>query len=237
MARAHIKTISSAIRSEGENVSEIDRLADRVRAIGESLDWWNDKMVWALVLAAIAAFFVVLTTVMALKRGGQKDATQSELMKAKDRQLTIDLRDRDVKIAEAERVAAVANKAAEDEKLARVKIEGRLAWRHVDPKRFDEFVTRLKPFAGSTVVLDPIGGSNPEVEAFTEDLERLFPCCGLATATRRDSVSVRAYGRQMHNVKDEPSGTGCCRDNAEIPWVSNGVSSRATGCRAPGDWY
>ena len=82
-------------------MSEIGTLAERVRVIGQSVDWWNNKMVWSLILAAIAAFFVVLTTVMALKRSGQKDDAQSELLQAKDRQLAIDLKDKDLKSASA----------------------------------------------------------------------------------------------------------------------------------------
>lgn len=93
-------------------MSEIQLLTERVRALNQSTDWWNDKMVWALVLAAVAAIFVVLTTVMALKRAGQMNEAQSELIKAKDRELAVDLGDKGLKIAEAQRGAAEANERA-----------------------------------------------------------------------------------------------------------------------------
>lgn len=93
-------------------MSEIQDLTERVRVLSESTDWWNDKMIWALVLAAVAAVLVVLTTVMALRRAGQTSGAQSELIQAKDRQLAVDLSEKEGKIAEAQKAAGEANERA-----------------------------------------------------------------------------------------------------------------------------
>jgi hypothetical protein len=103
--------------SEGENVSEIQSLTFRARDLSQSVDWWNNKMIWALVFAAIAAVAVVATTYMALKRAKQLTVVQDKLLEAKDGQLTVDLKDKDVKIAEAGSRAAAAETKAEGFRL------------------------------------------------------------------------------------------------------------------------
>jgi len=152
MPRQEMSTISSATNSKGENVPEIDALGERVRLIGQSLDWWNNKMVWSLILAAISALFVVLTTVMALKRSGEKDEAQSELIQAKDRQLALDLGAKDMKIEEAKRAAAEANERAEHEALERAKLEAEFV---KQGPRFtllrthrDDLIKKLRSLAG-----------------------------------------------------------------------------------------
>jgi len=107
-------------------VSEIHDLEERVRALGQLADFWNNKMVLALFLAAVAAIFVVWTTVMALRRTGEKDDAQSELIRVKDRQLAIDLRDKDMKIADAQRAGSEANEKAEKEGFARAQLEAQI---------------------------------------------------------------------------------------------------------------
>ena len=77
-------------------------------------------------------------------------------------------------IANAQAEAAKANKAAEDERLARIKIEDRLAWRRVDPGRYLSFIEELKPFKGSVVFLNPLGNGDPETDTFTEDIAKLL---------------------------------------------------------------
>jgi hypothetical protein len=151
-----MNTISSAAHSEGENVSEIETLVERVRVLGQSVDWWNNKMVWSLGLVAIAAVFVVFTTVMALKRAGQKDDAQSELLGAKDRQLAVDLRDKDVKIAGAN--------------LARVKIEESIAWRRLTPQQQSEIGSALRVFGTHSASLWYGGAQDKEAETFALEI-------------------------------------------------------------------
>ena len=89
-----------ATKLEGENVPEIQSLTLRVNALNQSVDWWNTAMVWALVFAALAAVAVVVTTRAPLMRAKELGDVQAELIQAKDRQLTLDLKDKDSKIAQ-----------------------------------------------------------------------------------------------------------------------------------------
>src|SRR5712691_4395853 len=115
-----MSTTNNPATSEGENVPEIQVLTEHVRVLSQATDWWNALMIWALMAAAISAAAVVGTTMMALKGARQVAAAQSALIDAKDKQLALDLRDKDVKIAQAGKDAAEAN-------LARVEIEARVA--------------------------------------------------------------------------------------------------------------
>src|SRR5947207_7196996 len=74
-------------------------------------------MVWALVIAAIAAMAVVVTTYTALSRAKQQANVEGQLVDAKDKQRQLELRDRDVKIAEAGTKAAAAETKAEGFRL------------------------------------------------------------------------------------------------------------------------
>ena len=127
-----------ATKLEGENVPEIQSLTLRVNALNQSVDWWNTAMVWALVFAALAAVAVVVTTRVPLMRAKELGDVQAELIQAKDRQLTLDLKDKDSKIAQALKDSADANRTAESERLARVKIESKVAWRRLTQEQPDE---------------------------------------------------------------------------------------------------
>jgi len=105
-------TTTSPAVSRGENVPEIQALTERIRILNQATDWWNAMMVLALVLAAISAVAVVGTTMIALKRAKQVADAQSELIQAKDKQLDLDLGDKNVKIAQAGKDASTANRDA-----------------------------------------------------------------------------------------------------------------------------
>ena len=86
--------IHSGYKTEGENVSEIQSLA--IRDLSQSVDLWNQLMLWGLALAAITAIFVVLATRIVVNRTGQLSETQELLSAAKDRQLQSDLKGKDI---------------------------------------------------------------------------------------------------------------------------------------------
>jgi hypothetical protein len=124
--------MSKAITSDGENMSEIQSLTIRASDLGNSVDRWNSAMIWALVLGAIAAVAIVLTTRIVVVKAKQLAHVQSELLRAKDKQLTLDLKDKDEKIAEAGRIAGSANEraAAANERAANAQESLALAEQH-----------------------------------------------------------------------------------------------------------
>jgi hypothetical protein len=117
MTQQQSETMDKAITSEGEKMPEIQALTLRAQDFSQSVDRWNTAMIWALVFAAFAAIAVVVTTHMALKRTKQLADVQDELIQAKDKQLIIDLKDKDLKIADAGQRAAAAGQKAEEFRL------------------------------------------------------------------------------------------------------------------------
>jgi hypothetical protein len=112
---------------EGNGVSEIQTLTARAQDLVRSVDWWNSTMIWALVFAALAAVAVVVTTRIALTRAKQLASVEAQLVDAKDRQRELDLKDRDVKIAEAGTKASTAETKAEGFRLDIAKANERAA--------------------------------------------------------------------------------------------------------------
>lgn len=87
----------------------IESLTRRAGDLNNAVDSWNSAMILSLVLAALAAIAVVVTTRLALVRTKQLSETQAELLKAKDDQLALDLKEKDLRIAEANERANTAS--------------------------------------------------------------------------------------------------------------------------------
>lgn len=164
-----MSTTASPTTSEAENVPDIQALTQRILVLNQATEWWNTAMIVALVLAALAAIAVVGTTQMALKRAKQVGDAQSELIKAKDAQLALDLKGKDDKIAQALKDAADGNKATEDERMARVELEDKVAWRTFSDRQKMDFKTALDRFAGQLAECDFLS-SDTEAFSFSSEI-------------------------------------------------------------------
>lgn len=128
----HRATTDDAILSKRENVAEIQSLASQVERLSNAAEFWNKAMFWGLGVAAFAAVFIFITTRLVIMRVSQAREAQSELDKAKDRELQKVLREKDEEI--------------EKERLARVQIEQALAWRSLSPNDEKMLSGRLAHF-------------------------------------------------------------------------------------------
>jgi hypothetical protein len=137
--------IKNAMSPEEENVSEIQSLTDRVAFLNQSVDWWNTAMIWSLVFAAIAAVGVMVATRMVITRSKQLQDIQEHLIKAKDAQLSIDLRDKDHKIAAAGAKAIELEGQTEKLKAANLELEARFQPRRLtgeDSRKMSAILSR-----------------------------------------------------------------------------------------------
>jgi hypothetical protein len=123
-------------------MSDIQALTDRIRELNQAVDFWNNAIIWSLVVGAIAATAVVVTTRIAFQRAKQLADAQGELIQSKDRQLALDLADKDVKIAQAEEKAADAKASQQQVELELSKQKERAARAEQDLEK--EKLTRLK---------------------------------------------------------------------------------------------
>jgi len=182
--------IANAARSEVEKVPDIQSLIDRAQALSQKVDWWNNAMLWALAVAAIAAMAVGIATWKVVTKAKQLGDVQDELT------LTLRSKVATLEIAAGSTVKDLLNlqKAADDAKAAQQKVEIDLAKQReraaiaerallelqekIKPRRLSEeqkqaLVRLLSPeipiapriFSGMDV---------PDGEAFKQDFEDVF---------------------------------------------------------------
>ncbi|PYU22803.1 MAG: hypothetical protein DMG30_13680 [Acidobacteria bacterium] len=211
-----------ATSSEGEQVSEIEALASKVAQLSASADFWNKAMLWGLAFAALAAVFIVLTTRLAILRTSQAADAQSELEKAKDRQLTLDLKARDEHIAGVETElskqkerTATAEKAASDAALALEKFKQP---RSLSPKQQAELRTALKPFAGQNFAFAVF--PDPEPLTLLRVLNEVLKSAGwkrVPSQIQRDSggVLMEADGESAASISDSGIAAYLAPDDTE----------------------
>jgi hypothetical protein len=125
--------------SNGESMQEIQSLTLRIQRLGQDVDWWNTAMIVALILAALAAVAVVITTRMALVKAKELTDAQGGLDKAKDRELQQALKAKDEEI--------------EKERSARVQIEQALAWRSLSAEDESLISSQLLHFRGERIAV------------------------------------------------------------------------------------
>ena len=91
---------------------EIDSLAQRVNELNGKVDFWNHWMLVGLVLAAIAALWLAITTRLGIVRSKQLSIAQGLLESAKDRLYEADSKEKDARIADANEAAKQAEERA-----------------------------------------------------------------------------------------------------------------------------
>jgi hypothetical protein len=163
--------------SKGENVSsnidldlEIQRLMRESKERKDKVEFWdrwNIRFLWAAGAVAMFGGIVAISlaiTAIGVSTSNQKLLTTSEgLDRAKDDKLTLDLRTKDGEIAEAQRLAGIANQHAAELNTRNLELEKSLAPRQIAfiEKQGKSNIDPLKPFAGMNVIFDVI----PDFEA------------------------------------------------------------------------
>ena len=118
--------------------------------------------------------------------------------------------------AEALKQAADANRIAEQERLARIKIEERLAWRRITPKEHDSLILMLKPHAGATVELLKLG--DIEAGIFADDLIKTLRDSGwLVTVNFAGVMAPPPYGLQCSVNESLPAGEALANALKSLP--------------------
>lgn len=104
-------------------MSDIQSLARRAQDFGVKVDWWNDKIIWVLVAAALVALATVLATYMAFRRAKQFAGAQAELDAAKEKMLSDELHARKVELDKLGIELADAKKRQADAELKLEKLK------------------------------------------------------------------------------------------------------------------
>ena len=148
--------------------------------LGRGGEWWDTALILSLGIAALAAVIVLIATagsIIAHKREAEtsandleryKVATAENVAKAHERTASLENEASQARasIAEANAQAAEAVRTAEGERLARVKLEVRLAPRRLSQEEQNALADKLAAFKDirATVTAAP---STPESEMFS----------------------------------------------------------------------
>lgn len=173
-------------------VSEVQSLTSRVDALNQSVDSWNGVMLVALLFAAAAAFAVLITTRIVITKAKQLAEAQGQLIKIKDNQLTLDLRNKDEKIVAALADAARANEETAKAKLEQERIKAQIAFRRLSKEQHDRLVTLITGRSFKVEVSSPLGDA--EAAIFSLELERALKDGGLQVSSSINQWSTPPLG-------------------------------------------
>jgi hypothetical protein len=189
----------------GDNVSEIQSLASRAQELERSLNDLNSWYVGLVFLTVLLAAAVFLVQFLVIRKSRELAQTQSLLLASKDAQLAEDLRNKDLKIGEAQREAGGANERAgqANESAKKLEQENLLLQAEVftlrkqtEPRRLagsqrDKLTELLKRHIDGVAVVSAM--ADPESNDFADDLDTALHDAQWETLRIRNRISS-AYG-------------------------------------------
>src|SRR5258708_164949 len=195
--------IANATIAEGENVPDIQSLAQRAQDFSDKVDWWNTAIVWVLVFAALVAVGTVLSTYMAFRRAKQFADSEGALNAAKEKILDNALRDKTLEIEALKRDGADAKTAQQKveidlskqkELTARaqkdlLELQERVKPRHLTAEQAKELIQSLKGQPKGQLEIRTLVG-NPESHNFGLELKEVFKASGW-TVTLSDEYFLK----------------------------------------------
>lgn len=173
---------------------------------------------WGVVLTLVGALLLFVTVVAnkPLKRI-LADEARKEREESERERLALQAKIAEAKKAsdEANERAALANERAELERLARIRIEERLAARRIEAEELHSLADCLKPYAGTTVIVTKIG--DLEASQFADDLIKMFSEAKWRVQMKYvGTMSPPVYGLQ-YMVDDSPAGKAVGRALSGLP--------------------
>lgn len=137
-------------------MADIQVLTVRVEHLSRSADCWNTAMICAVVLAAIAAILVGIATWKSVTEGKKLAIAQDVLGKAKEANLSLELKDKDRQIATVQRGTAEAKERAAKLEVEALSLKKELL--HLGARENllsgslrENLVGSLKPFAQQSI--------------------------------------------------------------------------------------
>jgi len=112
---------------------------------------------------------------------------------------------------------AKANKAAEDERMARVKLQEHVAWRTIPPAEIARIGSKLSAHQGIRINVGTLAG-NEEAVSFSEDIANIIKAAGwtFPGVTPYGNVGVQRTGLRISTTRDAPSRTAAQDLKAEL---------------------
>ncbi len=196
--------------------------------------FFDSAAVVLLFLTFLAGMGVLLTGNVINKRQESKlhqfdkdlTAAKSDLAKQQERAATaegrIALADQHAEEAKAKAEEfrldiAKANKAAEDERMARVKLQERVAWRTISPTEIARIGSKLRIHQGIHIYVGTLAG-NEEAVSFSEDIADIIKAAGwtFPGVTPYGNLGVQRTGLRISTTRDAQSRAAAMALRAEL---------------------
>ena len=185
------KTMTEQANESGEKLSETQRLAAIVHDLNRSIGRWSNGYMVLVALTVLLAGAVFVAQFVISKKQQDLSKAQDDLIAEKDRVSKIDSDAKDERIAVAQQKAAEANQKAEEERLARLKIEERMGGWRLSENAQERVAKALLPFAGTQFSLV----ANPTEAEFVATINRILVKSGwvlvLSVDTNGNHPTVR----------------------------------------------
>jgi hypothetical protein len=153
---------------------------------GFGLHGWENMMIGMLFAAGMFAVLVGVSTFIVVKlQRVEIDAAKDEL----DRYKSDVAKD----ISKANERAAEANKIAESERLARLKLEEKVRPRTLSPEQQDSMLAVLKAGPKGPIYVHP-DWMNPEARIFGSQIEKVFAAAGFETKKLTGPLMPLTFG-------------------------------------------
>jgi outer membrane murein-binding lipoprotein Lpp len=216
MITQHNNIAPIASNPKGEKMLDIQTLTSQVQQLDSSFTLWSKIATGLVATTAVVATLYFIATFVANKKATQLKSAQAALARAKDEQLTLDLKEKERQIEEAKQKAAETDEKAELLKRENLRLEERLAHRRIIPAQHAKFVAALRPYAGSTVVLTKLGDS--EAGRFADDLIAIFSDAGWnVNLNMSGMVSPPIYGLQCSINEQSQAGKSLATVARQLP--------------------
>lgn len=168
---------------------------------------WKSIFDWATV---VLIAFTVVSGAGALITGDIINKRQDARLRTFDQDLTgakIELGNQQERAARAELAASEAKKVAEDERLARLKLEAAVGWRSLGDEQKREIGSALTRFGNITGVSMWFVNGSPEAEQFADDIAEALRFAHIHTTTV-GGVTIMREGGGNWDKPIEPANTG-----------------------------
>jgi hypothetical protein len=197
----------AATKSETDHVSNIRALDGRLEILRGSLGKWNAGYIIFMIVTAIAGLGTIVAQQAAIRKGEQITRLEGEREKEKSDQAALEItrvesqskediedarRESDIKTAALGKEAAQLRETAERERLARVQIEERIAWRTISPQQTDRLMALLNQYSEERVVVR-FSTANPEVDSFSRKLINTLRHIGFSVESVPAGVYIPAH--------------------------------------------
>ncbi|SRR6266542_395105 len=195
-------------RDTGEKFSQIQSLTVQANTLRRSRDRWNDAYMVLVALTVILAAFVFITQFIAGKKSKQLEDVQDRLNEASNEELQASLKEKDLRIAEAQAASNKATLRAAEAKQHSLETELELAKfkspRSIPPEQQQKLISALKPFAGQNFAFAVF--PDPEPLALLRIVNELLRSAGWkrvpSQLQRQGGVLLEAAGESAASISD-----------------------------------